>query len=59
VFGRFTTDPSYTQMYLSDLIKQVSPEFPINAHLYPEFDNDDGPGANYLTSEKMTIQKVY
>lgn len=58
VLGRFTTDPSYTHMYLSDLVKHVPYKFPLAAHLYPNYDTDQ-QGSNYmLTSEKMTLINV-
>ena len=57
VLGRFTTDPSYTYMYLTDLVKYVPAKFPLDVHLYPEFDGDAST-SNYLSSERMTIVHV-
>ncbi|XP_064390595.1 uncharacterized protein LOC135338393 isoform X2 [Halichondria panicea] len=59
IVGRFTTDPSYAPMYLSDLVKYVPFEFPLAIHFYPDYETED-QSSNYLKScEKMTIIKEF
>ena len=57
VFGRFTTDPCYNQMYLTDMIKHLRNPIPIKAHLYIDFESEE-PLPDYLTTELVTIENV-
>ena len=57
VFGRFTTDHCYNQMYLTDMIKHLRYPIPIKAHLYIDFMSEE-PLPDYLTTELVTIENV-
>lgn len=57
VFGRFTVDPQYTQLYLPELLKYVDNALPSTARLFLDYDSGD-PLPDYLVSGVVYLEKV-
>ena len=57
VFGRFTVDPQYTQLYLPELLKYVDNPVPSSAKLFLDYDSGD-PLPDLLVSGIVKMEKV-
>ena len=57
VFGRFSVDPQYTQLYLPELLKYVDEPVPSSARLFLDYDSGD-PLPDYLISGVVQLEKV-
>lgn len=57
VYGRFTVDPQYTQLYLPELLKYIKTPIPSPARLFLDYDSGD-PLPDYLVSGTVQLEKV-
>ena len=57
VFGRFTVDPQYTQLYLPELLRYVDNPIPSSARLFLDYDSGD-PLPDFLVSGVVQLEKV-
>lgn len=57
VFGRFTVDPQYTQLYLPELLNYVDDPVPSPAKLFLDYDSGD-PLPDFLISGTVQLETV-